>query len=221
MIDLDKFGSILLKSLIHYLSKRNAIPIRPNMGSSKSRSSIGRKFIDDIIRRNIDQINGDILEIGRNKYKHLILSENINSYACLDIENYSDIDIIADIQDMPQIADNQFDTIICTQVLEHVPNPFLAVSELHRILKPGGKIIVTVPFLNNYHMEPHDYWRFTEYGLSNLFKEFSSCEVESHGATYHHVLATLGYCATEMEFKVEERSGVPKFPVIVSAIAIK
>lgn len=218
---MEKITIAIVLKLLNWLSKRGSIPFRPSMGSSKNRVTIGRRFITNFITQNRTQIKGDILEIGREVYKNKIPEQNINSYTCLDIEEHPDVEIVADIQNMPQVGSGKFDTILCTQVLEHVPNPFLAANELHRVLKPGGRLIVTVPFLNNYHMEPHDYWRYTEYGLSNILKDFSSCKVESHGSTYHHLLATLGFCEAEMKFEVKERPGFPKFPVIVSAIAQK
>jgi SAM-dependent methyltransferase len=212
---------LVLKSTIELLRRMNAIPLRPSMGASNSRKSIGRILVNNYINSCRNEIQGDILEIGRNVYRNQIPPQNVKSYICLDIESFDDIDIVADIQNMPQVSSNKFDTIICTQVLEHVQNPFLAAGELHRILKPGGKLIVTVPFLNNYHMVPVDYWRYTEFGLANLFKEYSTCKVDSLGSTYHHVLATLGFHEAEMKFDVLERPDVPRFPIIVTAIAIK
>lgn len=205
---------------LSFLGKAGWIPIRPYMGSHKDKT-IARYYVERFIQTCRENIIGDVLEIGRNVYKGMLPTENIVSYSCLDISAFPDIDIVADIQNMPQVESEKFDTIICTQVLEHVPNPFDAISELYRILRPGGRLLITVPFLNNYHMEPDDYWRFTEYALKHLLKEFSHCTVASHGTTYHHVAATLGFVASEVDLNVLERADAPKFPVIISAIAQK
>lgn len=202
------------------MNRRGWIPIRTSMGSGKE-NSISRAYVEKFILTNKSLIHGDILEIGRNVYKNVVLIENIVSYSCLDIAAYPDIDIVADIQNMKNVESDRFDSIICTQVLEHVPNPFDAVDELYRILRPGGRLLVTVPFLNNYHMEPDDYWRFTEYALTFLLKKFSHCAITSYGSTYHHVAATLGYRASEVDLDALERPDAPKFPIIVAAIAQK
>jgi SAM-dependent methyltransferase len=217
------FSKIEKKVLLKYLSwanLRNWIPIQAYMGGGKG-ETIPRAFVDKFVETHKTLIRGDILEIGRSVYKGVVPSKNIVSYSCLDIAAFPDVDFVADIQSMKQVESNRFDTIICTQVLEHVPNPFDAVGELYRILRSGGNLLITVPFLNNYHMEPDDYWRFTEYALKFLLKNFSHCTVASHGATYHHVAATLGFVASEVDLNVSERAGAPKFPVIVSAIAQK
>lgn len=75
------------------------------------------------------------------------------------------------------------DSIICLDVLEHVENPFHAINEMRRVLKPSGSVLLSVPFLNGFHgksgaSSSHedypDYWRFTHQGLNLMFKDFSS-----------------------------------------------
>ncbi len=64
-----------------------------------------------------------------------------------------------------------FDTVLCTQVLEHVPKPWIMAEQLWRIIKPGGVLILSCPQYWPLHEEPHDYFRFTIYGLKTLFPE--------------------------------------------------
>jgi SAM-dependent methyltransferase len=66
------------------------------------------------------------------------------------------------------LADASADLVLCTQVLEHVPDPQACVSEMARILVPGGRLLVTAPQNWNLHEAPHDYFRFTRYGLEAL-----------------------------------------------------
>ena len=90
-------------------------------------------------------------------------------------------DIVGDIHKMP-FGDNSIDAIICLAVLEHVENPILAMSEIHRVLKPGGYCLIYVPFLFYYHAEKgyyHDYWRFTKDILQHLSKSFTSSEIQN------------------------------------------
>jgi carbamoyltransferase len=86
------------------------------------------------------------------------------------------VDVVGDIHALP-IPDASFDCVFCTGTLEHIRNPFVAVQELHRILKPGGLIHIDVPFMQGYHPDPTDYWRFTLDGLRLLCEPFQ--EVES------------------------------------------
>lgn len=90
-------------------------------------------------------------------------------------------DIVGDIHALP-LDDNSIDAIICMAVLEHVKNPFLAMQEMYRVLKPGGQLYLYVPFLYYYHpMKPYydDYWRFTKDGLDELGKTFTTHEIQS------------------------------------------
>ncbi|MDP2933949.1 MAG: class I SAM-dependent methyltransferase [bacterium] len=88
-------------------------------------------------------------------------------------------DILGDVQDMKAIASGSIDAVICKAVLEHVPNPWKAAKEISRVLKPGGKCLVYVPFLYAYHAEKGvygDYYRYTLDGLRFLFSDFSRFE---------------------------------------------
>jgi len=81
---------------------------------------------------------------------------------------------------MPEVLDESFDVVICTEVLEHSLNPFLAVTELHRILREGGYLLVTTPFNLRIHGPSPDCWRFTEEGLRILFKDkFTIVQIRS------------------------------------------
>ena len=71
----------------------------------------------------------------------------------------------------PACRTAQYDSIFCAQVLHHLPEPELALREIARMLKPGGKAILSVPHLVWLHNEPHDYWRFTGHGLRHLVEK--------------------------------------------------
>jgi ubiquinone/menaquinone biosynthesis C-methylase UbiE len=191
------------------------------MGSNQTSESIARYYVNQFVTIYSPDIQGNVLEIGRSVYSDQFKSQ-AQSYQCLDIEAYDDVDIVADIQDMKHVQDNSFDSILCTQVLEHVKNPFLAVAELHRVLKPGGKLFLTVPFLNNIHMEPHDYWRFTEFSIAHLLSEFAKVEIFKYGNTANYILATLGISATELDEDILLQDvDDDQFYIIVGAIARK
>ncbi len=88
-----------------------------------------------------------------------------------------------DITEMPEVPAGRYDTVVCQQVLEHVSRPWRAVAEFRRVLKPGGKVIVSVPHLSRRHELPHDYFRYTQEGLVSLLKDtgYEILEVAPYG----------------------------------------
>ena len=80
-------------------------------------------------------------------------------------------------------ADASFDHVLCTEVLEHVPEPKKFLAELNRVLRSGGSLVLTVPWSARVHHAPHDYTRFTRFGLSLLLQSagFSGVVIEERG----------------------------------------
>ena len=77
------------------------------------------------------------------------------------------VDVFADAMQLPLAAES-FDTVLCTQVLEHVPEPMDVLRESWRVLRPGGHLVLTAPQYNALHGEPQDFYRYTRYGLEHL-----------------------------------------------------
>jgi SAM-dependent methyltransferase len=69
------------------------------------------------------------------------------------------------------------DLVVCTGLLEHVAEPDRLVADLHRILRPGGRLIVSASAVFPFHGAPHNYVHFTPYGLRHLFRDWSGFEV--------------------------------------------
>ena len=89
------------------------------------------------------------------------------------------VDIVGDIHNMP-IPSDSFDCVFCTGTLEHVADPWQSVREIHRVLKPGGLVHIDVPFIQGYHADPTDYWRFTLDGLKLLCQSFEEIDSGVH-----------------------------------------
>lgn len=81
----------------------------------------------------------------------------------------SKADVLGTVEQLP-LRSASVDTVLVTEVLEHLPEPALALAELHRLLKPGGLLIVTTPMIYNRHGSPRDFFRFTPEGLCYLLE---------------------------------------------------
>lgn len=124
------------------------------------------------------------------EYKHFF---NDCDYKTFDYDRSTGADVIGDIHAIP-LGEGTIDAVICNCVLEHVENPILAVRELHRILKPGGKIFVHVPSIYPYHARKGhypDYWRFFDDTLQLLFKDFSKVEMQKRGGYFKALMFFL------------------------------
>jgi SAM-dependent methyltransferase len=72
---------------------------------------------------------------------------------------------------------------LCTETLEHIPDPLVFLGQAYRVLRPGGRLLLTVPFAARWHFIPYDYWRYTPSGLDNLLKKtrFTNVRVFARG----------------------------------------
>src|SRR3982750_1096442 len=95
----------------------------------------------------------------------------------LDLKPGVGVQIIGDAQ-MLAIRDASFEVVLCTEVLEHLPEPQQAIDEIFRVLVPGGQLLLTTRFLFPIHDAPHDYFRFTKYGLRHLLRAFEIIELQ-------------------------------------------
>ena len=117
-------------------------------------------------------VSGKVLDVGcgNMSFPSAVLAR-ADEYDGLDIERrVPGVKYVADVQDMHMIAPETYDTVLCLEVLEHTPEPSQGLSEIFRVLKPRGVLIVTVPHLARLHEEPNDFYRYTKYGLQFLLE---------------------------------------------------
>jgi SAM-dependent methyltransferase len=141
----------------------------------------------DAVRFSLPYIKGKVLDAGggtRAKYRSLILS-NASEYVNLDGQPGGFTDVVGDVMKMP-FDGSSFDTVVCNQVLEHIPRPADVIAEASRVLKPGGYFVCTAPFLEPNHADPGDYFRYTQQGLESLCEasDFSIVHTQSYGGVF-------------------------------------
>lgn len=108
----------------------------------------------------------------------------------LDKEYDSEITYVGDLAELP-VADDRFDLVVITQVLEHLPDPLRVLRELRRVLKPKARIWASCPLFYEEHEQPYDFYRYTRFGLAHLFEQAGYREIEIEWLEGY--MATIGY----------------------------
>lgn len=110
----------------------------------------------------------------------------------LDIFPLKEVDVVADAAALP-FPDASVDMIISESVLEHVPDAETAVKEMIRVVKPGGYLYISIPFLMGFHASPNDYIRLTHAGLAQKFKDFKPIQMGMIGGPASALVTFLMY----------------------------
>ena len=153
----------------------------------------------------------EILEIGAKNRPYKDFFPNV---IALDIVAGKEINLIADAHLLP-FKKNSFSTILCTEVLEHCQAPHQVVNEFYRILKTGGKLILTTSFIFPIHEAPNDYFRFTKYGLKHLCSGFSQVKIRAETDT----VSTMAVLMQRLAFQCVWVTKIPLVNVLLHLLA--
>lgn len=133
-----------------------------------------RKSLLKNIKLLSSEITGKTLDVGcgTKPYKRYF---NSTEYIGLEVENTinkeeKEVDVFYKGDKIP-FADKEFDSVISSQVLEHVFNPQQFLFEINRVMKPKAKLLLTVPFIWDEHEQPFDYGRYSSFGLNDLLEK--------------------------------------------------
>lgn len=134
------------------------------------------------VRKHAPQMRGTVYDLGcgTRPYEQDILSF-ADRYIGVDWSNSPHelkADVAADLNEPLPIPDGVADTVVSFQVLEHLREPKMMLKEAYRIMKPGGRIFIAVPFQWRIHESPHDYFRYTRFGLKYLMESVGFVDVE-------------------------------------------
>ncbi|MBI2446224.1 MAG: class I SAM-dependent methyltransferase [Parcubacteria group bacterium] len=135
--------------------------------------TIARTLLNLEISKHVQNIGGVVIDFGGGKgpsYERFwsIMPEK---FIRVDVNKNVEPDIIADLNELLPFNDNFADTVFLFNVIYILESPEKTLREIKRILKSGGKLFITSPFVFNEAKEPNDYWRFTSEGLEKLLKE--------------------------------------------------
>lgn len=178
------------------LMKRNRLIINQELASYDLRKYFSPScytFTTAVLDELSSHLKGKCIDLGCGDmpFKDLVQSY-VTQYDSIDIEKrVPNVKYIGDIQDMNIIRNDVYDSALCLEVLEHVQNPYKAISEIHRILKKKSRLVCSVPHLSRLHEEPHDYYRYTKHGLKYLFEKagFNVIKIEPTGG----IICFLGH----------------------------
>ena len=136
---------------------------------------------------------------------------------------YGEITYVCDIAEIP-VEDDRYDFVLLTQVLEHVNEPKAVLREMHRVLKPGGRMLVSAPLYYPEHETPYDFYRYTQYGLRHLLEgaDFEVCSQDWMGGYYAMLAYQFGFAAWDLPARPRRYGGgVIGFLAAVMAFFLK
>jgi SAM-dependent methyltransferase len=110
-----------------------------------------------------------VLDVGCGVKPYLPYFAGAREYVGVDVVPTEHADVVGAAEQLP-LEDASFDVVLCIQVLEHVEDPARALRELHRVTRPGGRVLLSTHGTQVYHPTPHDHWRWTHTGLERLFE---------------------------------------------------
>lgn len=185
--------------------------------------SLSRKNLYEFLDAQYRQIPGGstVLNVGSGGK----VSDLLNTYAgqngfrvlSMDIDPARGPDLVSDVADVP-CAEATFDAIVMSEVLEHVQRPQAAVDSVHRLLKPGGRLILTVPFLFPIHDQPYDYYRYTRFGLHYLLRDFQHVEVRERNSWAEAINVLAPRLFTQAGAQKEGMAGILALLLAVRAV---
>lgn len=154
---------------------------------------------DQSLARHADRLRGRVVDLGAGScsYRRWCL-ECADNYVAVDWQESAhrgQKDLIADLNDALPIESRYADSVISFSVIEHLHNPQSMICEAYRVLKPGGWLLLQVPWQWWIHEEPHDYFRFTPFCLTKMLNEagFNSQIVEPQGGFFTMLALKINY----------------------------
>ena len=135
-----------------------------------------RGRIRHYIERHADKLGDDVLEVGSrmtNPKTWWIVNRDLaqGRWTGMDMQEGSGVDVVADLHNLPKEWEGRFSGVLCSEVLEHVARPWVALPKLRAVIRPGGWLVLTTLFCFPEHGFPDDFYRYTRSGLALLLED--------------------------------------------------
>jgi SAM-dependent methyltransferase len=151
---------------------RRLEPISPEWGWDRG-TPVDRYYIESFLADRAATIRGRVLEFGEPYYTKMFGSERVSSSELLDVSGGPTATYTCSLEEGDELPTDGFDCVICAQTLQYIYNLRDALRTLHRILKPGGSLLLTAPGIIATHPEPWPrFWSFTPSSIDTLCREF-------------------------------------------------
>lgn len=214
---------IIRPNSTYWLATRSLEPISMKFGFDRG-TPIDRFWIEQFLQKNGRDIAGKCLEVTDNDYTKRFGGTQVTVSDVLDINRKNPkATIYGDLRKLTSVKSNQYDCVILTHVLGIIDDYEAAVSELYRILKPGGVLLLTVSALSPTRDLELNYWRFTmasaAYLLSKFFKK-KNVHVGSYGNVFAGQCFWVGMAQEELT-REELEYNDPRFQCVVTVRAVK
>lgn len=129
------------------------------------------------LKQRLPDVDGPVLEVGSRDYGSTASFRDFYpaaEYVGLDMSEGKGVDLVMDLsRSIEPLREGHFALAICCSVLEHVAKPWIFAGNLTRVVRPGGRLYMSVPWVWRYHAYPDDYFRFSHRGVMSLFDEFA------------------------------------------------
>ena len=130
------------------------------------------KDLNKDLKKVLPLFQGKVLDFGCGLQPYRDLMVNADECIGVDIQDADGVDYLVKPGDPLPFEKGAFDAVLSTQVLEHVADMDDCIAEIHRVLKPGGQLVISVPFIYQVHGKPHDYRRLSEFGVKQALSGF-------------------------------------------------
>jgi len=214
------------QGLIDFGSLRRVKPISRGFGWARG-LPVDRYYIEQFLAQHAGDIRGRVLEIGDDEYTRRFGGAGVTQIDILHAYTGNPkATFIGDLSDAPQIPTDAFDCVILTQTLHFVYDARAAIRTLHRILKPGGVVLITVPGISQIggdEWREQWWWSFTSYSMTRMMRECfppALVSVQAYGNVLAAVALLHGAATQELtppELDVRDA----EYQVIVAVRAVK